>query len=280
MEANRREADGAISDSLGVHASVDAERATWFSHRALATEDNVEHTMWMRRNTALGLISAALATGAWGCGSSGQNEGAATEASARAETEGQEVLSASKQRPAEDPQQMAVRKQLPAHEQSAKQAENPAKEELQQQPTGAAADHAAMALWSLPPDIATVQRDVRGVVITPAAAMFQSNQSELSPAARESMAKVADAVAQQPASTQIRVEGYTDSEGTEAGNDALSEKRAQSVADQLVAHGIDQQRIEIIGRGESNPVRDNATPTGRASNRHVDLTIHTAPSTE
>jgi SH3 domain-containing YSC84-like protein 1 len=66
------------------------------------------------------------------------------------------------------------------------------------------------------------------------------------------------------------VEGYTDNVGDKAANQKLSEERAQSVANWLVAHGIDRNRLTVKGYGESNPVADNATPAGRAKNRIVE----------
>jgi OOP family OmpA-OmpF porin len=67
------------------------------------------------------------------------------------------------------------------------------------------------------------------------------------------------------------VDGYTDSTGSAAHNQALSERRAQSVADYLTSNGISGGRLSVKGYGEENPVADNKTREGRAHNRRVVL---------
>ena len=67
--------------------------------------------------------------------------------------------------------------------------------------------------------------------------------------------------------------GYTDSVGSDAYNLKLSEKRADAVKAYLVAHGIDAAKIQTSGRGEADPVGDNATEKGRAENRRVEVQI-------
>jgi outer membrane protein OmpA-like peptidoglycan-associated protein len=65
------------------------------------------------------------------------------------------------------------------------------------------------------------------------------------------------------------IEGHTDSEGDEASNQTLSEQRAEAVRHYLAEHGVDAARLESVGHGESQPVADNASPEGMASNRRV-----------
>ena len=71
----------------------------------------------------------------------------------------------------------------------------------------------------------------------------------------------------------VIVVGHTDSVGTEAYNQRLSLARADSVKTYLVSQGMDRQRIRTEGRGESQPVADNATPEGRARNRRVEIQV-------
>ena len=72
----------------------------------------------------------------------------------------------------------------------------------------------------------------------------------------------------------VTVAGYTDSKGTDEYNQSLSERRAQIVYDYLTSHGIDASRLEgPIGHGESNPIGDNATDSGRAQNRRTELQV-------
>jgi lipid-binding SYLF domain-containing protein len=70
---------------------------------------------------------------------------------------------------------------------------------------------------------------------------------------------------------KIRVEGYTDNTGDADANKALSERRAQAVVDWLVKHGIASDRLNAQGLGDTNPIADNSTDSGRAKNRRVEL---------
>jgi len=76
---------------------------------------------------------------------------------------------------------------------------------------------------------------------------------------------------QQDPALKLRVEGHTDNQGTAAVNQALSEKRAQSVVAWLTAHGVPAARLSAKGFGQSKPVADNSTEDGRAKNRRVEL---------
>ncbi len=80
-------------------------------------------------------------------------------------------------------------------------------------------------------------------------------------------------VLQMNPSMKILIEGYTDSVGSEAYNQALSERRAEAVKQYFVSKGIDASRIQIKGRGESNPIASNETPEGRAKNRRIEIKI-------
>jgi outer membrane protein OmpA-like peptidoglycan-associated protein len=65
--------------------------------------------------------------------------------------------------------------------------------------------------------------------------------------------------------------GHTDSVGTEAYNQKLSERRAMAVADFMVDQGVDARTIRARGAGESDPVASNATEQGRQENRRVEI---------
>jgi OOP family OmpA-OmpF porin len=69
----------------------------------------------------------------------------------------------------------------------------------------------------------------------------------------------------------VSVQGHTDSIGTEAYNQGLSERRAGAVKDHLVARGVSASRLTAVGFGESNPIASNDTAEGRALNRRVEL---------
>jgi OOP family OmpA-OmpF porin len=72
---------------------------------------------------------------------------------------------------------------------------------------------------------------------------------------------------------RVRIVGHTDSTGPDGYNQNLSERRARSVLDYLVAKGIERERLESAGRGEAEPVAGNDTRDGRAQNRRVELDI-------
>ncbi|HEY8330368.1 MAG TPA: OmpA family protein, partial [Pseudomonas sp.] len=71
----------------------------------------------------------------------------------------------------------------------------------------------------------------------------------------------------------IKVNGHTDSTGTDAYNQGLSERRAASVVDYLVSQGVAQDKLSSEGFGESKPVADNSSKEGRAENRRVEIMV-------
>jgi OOP family OmpA-OmpF porin len=72
---------------------------------------------------------------------------------------------------------------------------------------------------------------------------------------------------------QVEVAGHTDSDGPGDANFGLSERRANTVRDQLIMFGVDEARLTAVGYGESQPIADNETVEGRAINRRVELRI-------
>jgi OOP family OmpA-OmpF porin len=67
--------------------------------------------------------------------------------------------------------------------------------------------------------------------------------------------------------------GHTDSDGSNADNQLLSQRRANAVKAYLVKHGINTNRIQTSGKGESSPVASNTTVEGKAKNRRVDIDV-------
>jgi len=87
-------------------------------------------------------------------------------------------------------------------------------------------------------------------------------------------AGVLDVAAEQLSScpnVAVRVDGHTDSVGTDAYNQGLSERRANAVMSHLVDRGVSASRLTATGYGEKNPVASNDTAEGRALNRRVEL---------
>jgi len=75
------------------------------------------------------------------------------------------------------------------------------------------------------------------------------------------------------AAARVRIVGHTDNTGNDAINDPLSERRAESVRNYLADRGVAPSRVETAGRGEREPIADNATEAGRAKNRRVEIYI-------
>jgi OOP family OmpA-OmpF porin len=73
--------------------------------------------------------------------------------------------------------------------------------------------------------------------------------------------------------TNIEVAGHTDSDGEDAANQALSEKRAQAVADYLVKAGLPVNRFTAVGYGSAQPIATNDTEDGKAQNRRIEFTV-------
>lgn len=73
--------------------------------------------------------------------------------------------------------------------------------------------------------------------------------------------------------TYVDVIGHTDSTGSEAYNQLLSQRRAQAVADYLRGQGVESQRLLVTGRGETMPIASNETAAGRQQNRRVEIVL-------
>jgi outer membrane protein OmpA-like peptidoglycan-associated protein len=112
----------------------------------------------------------------------------------------------------------------------------------------------------------------RGTLVTFGDVLFDYNKSELKPAAQGDIGKLAAFLQENPDRKAI-VEGYTDSTGSAAYNQTLSERRANSVRAALVRMGVDPTRIVAQGYGKEYPVADNTSNSGRAMNRRVEVTI-------
>jgi len=101
---------------------------------------------------------------------------------------------------------------------------------------------------------------------------FATDSSDLSPAFFEVLNSVGTVLTEFD-QTVVEVAGHTDSTGTDAYNQSLSERRAQSVSQYLQAQQISNQRLITVGMGESRPVADNSSVDGRQANRRVEITM-------
>lgn len=102
---------------------------------------------------------------------------------------------------------------------------------------------------------------------------FDFDRAVVKPESYGDIKNLADFMSQFPQTTTV-VEGHTDSVGSDAYNQGLSERRANAVRDVLVnQYGIGGERVNAVGYGESRPVADNATAEGRAINRRVEAEV-------
>ncbi len=120
----------------------------------------------------------------------------------------------------------------------------------------------------LPPS----RREPRGEVFSLAGDAFASGQASLTSAAASSVKALA-AYLQAGPSVSVTIEGHTDSQGAAAANLTLSQRRAAAVRDALVAAGVPRAKVQAIGRGQLQPVADNASAAGRARNRRVEIVV-------
>ncbi|TBU71781.1 porin [Pseudomonas daroniae] len=123
------------------------------------------------------------------------------------------------------------------------------------------------------PEPAPVVEEAPQVVRVELDVKFDFDKSAVKEESYGDIKNLADFMNQYP-QTSTTVEGHTDSVGTDAYNQKLSERRASAVRDVLVnQYGVDSQRVNSAGYGESRPVADNATEEGRAINRRVEAEV-------
>ncbi len=101
---------------------------------------------------------------------------------------------------------------------------------------------------------------------------FQTNQDVILPGAEYVLRDAAATLNKHP-TLRIEVAGHTDDVGPGDINYSLSERRAVTVRDFLIRYGVDESRITAVGYGEAQPIADNSTAEGRATNRRVELRV-------
>ena len=112
----------------------------------------------------------------------------------------------------------------------------------------------------------------RLIVTLPNDILFAVDDATVRPDLQRDLRALAGNLQAYPNST-VQIVGHTDSDGDAAYNLGLSQRRAQSVANVLVAAGVSGSRLQTIGRGEDQPVADNLTAQGKAQNRRVEIVI-------
>ena len=125
-----------------------------------------------------------------------------------------------------------------------------------------------------------IRQTPRGVVVTFRYVLFAFDSTELTPQARREIERMAFVLNHpQAAARRITLEGHTDAIGTEAYNLDLSRRRAEGVAQELVARGVQRDRLTADGFGKQRPLAPNTlpdgkdNPAGRALNRRVEAVL-------
>jgi outer membrane protein OmpA-like peptidoglycan-associated protein len=124
---------------------------------------------------------------------------------------------------------------------------------------------------------AKVERVGEGIQVTfESGLLFDFDSDVIKPTAAGNLQELARSLTKYPNSNLLIV-GHTDSQGDDAYNMALSQRRANSAAAYLRAQGVPSSRISTSGRGEAEPVASNDTEAGKAQNRRVEVAIYASP---
>lgn len=119
----------------------------------------------------------------------------------------------------------------------------------------------------------SVTRNGDNIILNmPSNITFAVDRADVNPEFVDTLGSVA-LVLKEYKSTMIEIAGHTDSTGSDAYNQRLSQQRAQAVSNVLVANGVQPVRIDAVGYGESHPIASNSSTTGRQQNRRVELTL-------
>lgn len=120
---------------------------------------------------------------------------------------------------------------------------------------------------------AEVERVGEGIKVTfNSGLLFDIDSHELKPETEANLEELASTL-KKYGETNILVEGHTDNSGPDGYNQILSEQRASSVSRFLISQNVDSDRINTVGYGESQPIADNSSTSGREDNRRVEVAI-------
>ena len=191
-----------------------------------------------------------------------QAQKAAEEAQERAEAK--RIQAEAERAEAEVARDRAAREALQGHEEAAREASQATRKQVRRQ------------LSTQLRQLLQTQESEHGLVVRMPHPLFATGRAELLAPAREKLAKVAGILLAYPG-LKIQVEGHTDSTGSPAFNQDLSERRAENVRTYLHLQGIPPHTTSSVGLGASKPLTSNETPGGRQKNRRVELVVSGEP---
>jgi outer membrane protein OmpA-like peptidoglycan-associated protein len=121
--------------------------------------------------------------------------------------------------------------------------------------------------------VAETKRTENGVLVSMKSdILFDTGSAVLKPEAIGQLEQVGDILAKY-SDDRVRIEGHADSTGSKRTNEELSLRRADAVRRVLIGRGVQEKQMTSLGMGSTRPVADNATATGRAKNRRVEMHI-------
>jgi len=255
-------AENALSQDSGKNQVISAARQTiQFAEdaRALAVQRELAERIQKEKEAA----SAEAAAKAK----------AAADAQAAAEAQRQAELTAAKeaQMKAEAKAQAAQAKAAADAEQAATQAKAQAAAEEAERAQAATAALRAQLLKELN-DVLQTTDTPRGLVVNMADVLFETGKYALSTDAQLKLAKLSGIIQAHPG-LNLAIEGYTDTTGAADFNMKLSQQRADTVRQFLIAQGLSADAITSKGLGEADPIADNSTAAGRKLNRRVEIIV-------
>ena len=194
----------------------------------------------------------------------------AEQAAQQAQTAAQQAQAAEQQQAAQRAQAEAATAEAEARAQKAREEQQAAEQAAQQasQQTEQMRERLKLQFNQ----VLQTTETARGLIVNMSDVLFDFNMYTLKPDAREKLAKVSGILLAYP-NLKLQVEGYTDNIGTDEYNQKLSEERAGTVRNYLVAASVVDANITATGYGKSNPIADNSSNSGRAQNRRVQLVV-------
>jgi len=263
-------------------AATVAARPLNDAHTALASAQRAWDARQRDDATALAYVARRNAD----AGEAMLAEARARNAMAQAQQERDNLMASARERQLAEAQATAREAQERARQAEANaQAQAQAATEAQQAAAQANASqqHAQAAEQQALADLHAQQTE-RGLVLTLGNVLFDSGAATLKPGAERILDQLAKVLNSNPKLNLI-VEGHTDNRGSAQLNEALSQRRAQAVADALDSRGISADRVRAKGMGADYPVANNRTPAGRQLNRRVEVIFsdpqgHFAPQRE
>src|ERR1700733_4978102 len=202
-----------------------------------------------------------------------QSQAQAAQAQAQAEEDARRRAAAEQaQAQAQQDQAAALAAQQQAQAQAAAAQQAAAQADQQRQEAIRQKEEMRARLLAQLNQVLQTRDTARGLIVSMPDVLFDFNKYTLKPEARERLARISGIVLAYP-DLKLKIEGYTDSIGSDEYNQTLSDKRAEAVRDYLVSSGVSMNNVAAQGLGKADPIADNSTAAGRKLNRRVEMIV-------